>query len=55
MAPGPALLAAALVCASWLTAQLTYRDLPIRHALQLGPPDVLGVSEPAEFVLARMA
>ena len=50
-----AALAAALACAGWLSAQLTYRDLPIPPGSQLGLLEASGVSEPAEFVLARMA
>lgn len=48
-------LAVALAGAGWLSAQLTYRDIPISPGSGLGLPGVPVLSEPAEFVLARMA
>ena len=44
-----------LCCAGWVSAQLTHHDLPVLplSAHRLGGP--AGITEPTEFVLARMA
>ena len=52
---GPSATAFAFACAGWLSAQLHYRDVPILPEPPLGLLKAPGVSEPAEFVLARMA
>ena len=52
---GPLAVALAFACAGWLSAQLRYRDVPILPEAPLGLLEAPGVSEPAEFVMARMA
>lgn len=52
---GLAAIALALAGSGWLSAQLTGPELPVPHLLPPGLGNPAGVSEPSEFVLARMA